>query len=997
MHSMLNLLPTIAMRIGPLDFGEPLWLIALIIFIPIVYFWKTSAVPASRGRRWTALALRSVLTLAIILALAETRITWFSKGVCVIFVIDQSESVSEKVRSAQRDQIAQIVNSKMGKDDLFAIIEFAGDSVIASLPSVKGPLPASAQTTETARTDIGRALRLALATFPTDRQKRIVLISDGLQNSGDALREARYAALRDTDIETITIDQQAGNEIMIDSISAPPRSQKDSQFGVRVIIRTDKAQKAQVTVRRNGQIIYSNKALPVVPGINPIDIPDKLSDGGFYRYEVTVIPEKKEYDTENRNNFGYGYTMVQSPGKTLVVNGSVNIDYLTPALKKNFSGVETVSPAGVPSVEAELLNYDCVILNNVNAKHLDTQQRVALQNWIKDLGGGLVMIGGDDSFGPGGYKGTELEVVSPVSMDVKRTRQQGSLAIVVVYDKSGSMGAPAGGGSKLYKMDLANEGSAQVINQLDETDIAQSGSVDTAVTWATDPRLIRMTPGNKKEMMDRIRGVRTGGGGILVKTALEAAYKLINDPTVTTMTRHVILFADADDADEQETCFELARRNFAKKPAVTLSVIGLGNEHSKDWQFLKELATYGGGRSFITDNANQLPLLFAKEAFVVRRNAWVESEDGIPPRLYDSPLLEGINGSNRVYGYVATTIKPRAATAMTCKSKDDIDPLLAHWSYGLGKVVAYTSDAQTRWGKDWIRWNAFEKFWSQTVRWASRDLSASPLVTSTTIEGNIGKVRVEAITPQGDVINDLRLEATIKSENINEPPLKIRLPQTAPGLYEGTFPAKDRNIYTVGVTGGSVSAAIASYPQEYKETNPNIPLMNSLSEVSGGSPISDFAEVFTPKPNAVRSYWPLWTLLMVLCGSSLLADIAWRRLNIADYFRPKSKGTPAPMRRAGAGETVSAFKNIKSERQQVAAVEQAAHAKKRAVPPPVDPILPVTSSQPAPIQSQTSFTGEGEVKKTDKSSPPSEGGYTSALQRAKRRAAEQIKDREDRS
>src|SRR5262249_23613277 len=155
------------------------------------------------------------------------------------------------------------------------------------------------------------------------------------------------------------------------------------------------------------------------------------------RYEVTVNPQKKErasdpdYDTETRNNFGYGYTMVQSPGKTLVVNGAnVNVDYLTPALKKNFAGVETVSPSGVPSGEAELLNYDCVILNNVNAKHLDTTQRVALQNWIKDLGGGLVIIGGDDSFGPGGYKGTELEVVSPVDMDVKRTRQQGSLAIV---------------------------------------------------------------------------------------------------------------------------------------------------------------------------------------------------------------------------------------------------------------------------------------------------------------------------------------------------------------------------------------------------------------------------------------------------------------------------------------------------------------------------------------------------------------------------------------
>ncbi len=189
--SLLLHLPTLALRAGPLDFAEPAWLWTLLIFLPLVYLWKTSRVPATSIRRWGMLLLRAVLVIAIIFSLAGTRLVWFNKGICVVFVLDQSQSVPGAARDVVRERIANEVQ-KMNKDDRFVVVEFGGDAVVGSLPSPKGPMPPPAKVADTGRTDIARALRLALAAFPPDRQKRIILFSDGNQNVGDALREVPH-------------------------------------------------------------------------------------------------------------------------------------------------------------------------------------------------------------------------------------------------------------------------------------------------------------------------------------------------------------------------------------------------------------------------------------------------------------------------------------------------------------------------------------------------------------------------------------------------------------------------------------------------------------------------------------------------------------------------------------------------------------------------------------------------------------------------------------
>lgn len=968
------------------DFSQPEYLYLLGLLIPIIYIWRTSRVPASHTRKWGSLVLRTILVLGLVLALAGTRIVWKDKGLCVAFVIDQSQSIPGQMRDDIRNKIREIVD-RMDKDDQFVIVEFGGDAVLASLPSYKGAMPEPAKVLDAGHTDIARALRLAMASFPADRQKRVVLFSDGNQNVGDSMREARIASANDVDVNTVLLRAGGEHEVMVDQVILPPRVQKDVRFAVRAVITADQAQGAKLTVSRDGKAI-SEQQVQLKAGATIFDIPDKVADGGFHEYSILIQPDGgAKADTFSANNTAYGFVRVDGPGKVLVVRGNIGAhDYISDALLDARISTDPGSPSIVPSDMRGLLGYDCVVLQNVGKQYLTPQQVDALANWVKDFGGGLVIIGGDDSFGPGGYKGTPLEAISPVDMDIKRKKHLASVALVVMLDKSGSMGMPVG---TLTKMNLANQGAVESIKLLTDADEANIAAVDTEVKWVMgSSKLLPMNSVQKAALSHETLSVVSGGGGIFAKTALAHAYDAINARGVDAMVRHVILFADTADTEQKEDCIELAIANFRKSPSVTTSVIGLGNLGDPDIEFQKQLAKVGGGRAYVTDDANNLPRIFSKEAFIASRNAFVEKKEGIVPTLRDSPLMEGFldRGVPRIYGYVGTTLKPRATLAASGVEPDD--PLIAHWIIGLGKVVAYTSDTGTRWGKDWISWDGFSKFWLQTIRWAGRSVQNQQLTTTTTIEGNEGRVEVEAIGADGKPINNQRLEARIAPPGSNDANQKVPLIQVAPGKYQGRFTPRDRGTYMVNVIDQAssnavdVSGATLSYPPEFRDLTPNASLMNRIADVTGGKVEKNLDNIWLPKPIPVTTFWPLWDILIIIALGGLLLDVAWRRLNILDWF-VQQRGAVSL---AGAGQALGALKVIRSGRSQVE--QQRETLRQRVETPPVE----TKPSAPSPQADAAVAVMEPEAPPAPAASESQPGDYRGKLLAAKRRAEQQIRD-----
>ncbi len=848
-------------------------------------------------------------------------------------------------------------------------------------------MPPPAKVADTGRTDIARALRLALASFPPDRQKRIVLFSDGNQNAGDALRESRIAAAKDVDIDVLMLAAQQGHEVMVEQLVVPPRVRKDANFVVRAIISSDTAQDAQLLISRDGTPL-DPMDVKLKVGTNVIDIPNQLSDGGYHEFQVTIVPNNRENDTFAANNSAYAFTQVEAPGRILLIRGKPELQTaLYDALRSTGSPVDAGTVNNLPGSVKDLAKYDCVILDDVNAFRLAPQQMSELERWVKEFGGGLVLVGGDDSFGPGGYKGTPLEDVSPVEMDVKREKHLASLAIVVVNDKSGSMGMPPKAGSPLEKMDLANAGSVEVLKLLQPSDYAMIGAVDTEVKWMGEPRVISMTPANKARVSRETLTVRAGGGGIYCETALLHAYELVNADNIHAMAKHVIMFADLTDSEQQENCVEMAADNF--KRGVTTSVIGMGSPHDPDAAFQQAVAKAGHGRWASTDDAMAIPRLFAKEAFLVSRKAYVENPRGIPPTLYNSPLLEGFltSGVPKVYGYVGTTLKPRASLAMHGEAADD--PLLAHWVIGLGKCVAYTSDSTPRWGRDWVSWGGYSKFWSQVVRWVSRSAQNNGLATTTVIDGADGRVIVDAADDTGKPLNDLQLKANIILPDSTAATKDVQLEQVGPGRYQGHFTASQRGTYLVSVADGksndvlSTGGGVLSYPPEYRDLQPNATLLHAVADATGGKYLSSIDQIFAPKSEPVRTFWPLWDSLLVAVTAALLADVAWRRLNIADWFRPRRSAT-LPVIAQSAGGNLSAFHNVKNSRRDVDTQRKGLRDRLEKVPTTTTPSSIPQSPEVAPAPSERMPSTSAEPAPAD--------GYTNRLMGAKQRAANQIRE-----
>ena len=988
-----TLSPILALRAGPLEFGDPVWLLGLALLVPVYYLWRTSRVPGSPVRKWVSLALRAGLVLALVFSLADTRVVWTNRGICVAFVIDQSQSVPGDSRARLRDLIkAQI--DQMTKDDQFVVVEFGGDSVLGALPSPRGDMPPPAKVEDTGHTNLARALRLAMASFPNDRQKRVVLLTDGNQNQEDALREARIAGVKDVDVDVVPILAQRGHEVMVDQVIVPPHVRKDARFLVRALVTSDAPQEVEVIVYRDGARYARIPAQQLNTGANVIDVPDMLGDGGTHQYQVTIVPRNPDADTFAANNTGYALTQVDAPGKVLLVPGKSNEPtFLYNALRSAGVPVIQTAPGALPASADELAAYDCVIMDNVNhADVANSQQLPALKKWVEDYGGGLVLIGGDDSFGPGGYTGTILEELAPVYMDVKRQKHIASLAVAVVLDKSGSMGMTIDSAGT-QKMQLANEGGVSVIKLLDDQDMAMLGACDTAVYWVDDhASVIPMTAGNKNKLISGIRSVRAGGEGIDCNTALFHSYEMVRP--ANTMTKHVIMFGDSQDCDNQEGCVAMAADMYAKY-GITTSVIGMGTPADVHAPFQKAVATAGHGRFFVTEDVNNLPKLFMKEAFLVSRQAFIEDKKGIPLTPYASPLLQGFINQGKaqlpsIYGYIGTTLKPRASLALHGKQADD--PVLAHWVIGLGKCVAFTSDSSSRWGQDWVAWDGFSKFWSQVVRWVARSAQGNGLTTTTLIDGSDGRVVVDAVDDTGKPINNLQLQASVVSPDQAAASGGVPLEQIAPGRYQGRFTANQRGTYLVAVSQNdngtpqlvSTGGGVLSYPPEYRDLQPNEALLRNLADASGGAYLSDFDGIFRQKPNPVRTFWPLWQVLLICVTAALFLDIAWRRLNVADWFRRESTG-PAVQR---TDASLGALRAIKSGRRDVDSQRSSMRKRVEAVATaqPAGPPLP----HPLPVAD--SPVGASGAAAEPAPAPQAGEGYAHRLLSAKRRAKEQIRE-----
>lgn len=879
---------------------RPEMLLLLAVILPLLLLPNFRLGAISRLRRNLSVLLQGTSALLMVVALAEPALVFPDPHLSMVVVLDASGSVSPSSRAASVQYARDVLHTASEADNV-RFVAVGEDTALVTPEEIESgnwAFTADGSTessTVALHTDLEGGLRLAGSLLGDEGRRRVVLVSDGWETQGAADEEASRLRSRGIDVQAVALTALGDQEVVAESISMQSYARVGDPIISDLRLYSTLTTTATMQILVDGQPASSRVVLLQV-GENHVSLEQKAGAEGFHRVEVQIRPATGA-DTYANNNSLYAGLVVKAAPTVLVVQERDNEGVLMAnVLRGQGMNVDLAFPAAItPRVEM-LETYDAIVLVDVSATSFTLDQQRTLQEYVRRYGRGLVAVGGPTAFGKGDYVDSVFEDVMPVSSRPAPRPQEGETALIMVLDKSSSMRdfADYDSSSLVDKFSMAIAAAQLAVDALREGDTIGLIAFDNRWEWAIQPQVIT-SQADKDRIKQEIGDIRTGNTTAIYAAVDEAAraMRALNAPT-----RHLVLLTDGMEQGFHDygPLLEGLRGD-----NIHLSTIGIGRDVSRD--FLIRLARDGMGRYYFTEQAENVPKIVFKEIDLATREAVLLGE--IQPHIAaSSPTLRGLRPQDvpQVAGYDITVPKDEAVIAMT---SDAGDPLLAHWQYGLGRVLAYTSEAGQGWGESWSDWSDFGKFWNQSVRWtmgspASKLLQPSAILTD---EGNVANalgaasgefdavtnyahIEVESLNPDNSFADLADVTAGVRS------PSGIvtgtRLLQTAPGHYEGDVAVGEPGAYEILARregAGSAEAASEtiglSVPTsaEYLHAGTNSRLLSRLN--GGAAFVKEAAQSFdlaglqgsAPEQQAL---WP-WFLAPALV--LLLVGVAVRRVD----------------------------------------------------------------------------------------------------------------------
>ncbi|MBL8066668.1 MAG: VWA domain-containing protein [Chthonomonadaceae bacterium] len=655
----------------------------------------------ARPRKRLAFVVRSVLCACLVLAMSGPQIHRINSGTATMFIIDGSDSVSESDHKEAEQYISRAMLA-LGPEDVAGVVSFGAQPVLDSVPAGRRPFTGVQSKLDRSASDLAAAIRLASATLPTNKGRRIVVLSDGNETRGDVRQSAEASLNEGIELDIVPLGSKPRQaEASVIEMRAPNESRAGQPFGVRVVLESTVQQEATIIVDRNGTVV-SRQRVQLDEGKTSYVLDQKLDGPGYYRFRATLQAQR---DSDSRNNVGSTFTAVRGKPKVLVLQSDRVPGPLVLALRSQDITVDVFGPEGVPVRPEELQNYEAVFLNDINAQFVTPNQMKILAAAARDTGIGLVMVGGENSYLPGGWYGTPVADALPVDLNIRQRKSYPSTSVLVIADASGSMGMIEDGLQKIQLAAKAAEETVKLMSPIDRVGVAGSSDGIEFVAPLQDLK-------DKDSVISQIRKLRTGGGGIYSSPSIHFADSKLR--AENSKVRHLVLLADGADVDDYGDSINVVSRMKADK--ITTSVVAIGD--GKDVPFLRALAAAGGGNFYLANKASKLPAIFTQDVAIMSRSA-IEELVFVPEMKGGEEALRGFSPSDfpALSAYCLADSRPLARVGLVSPKKD---PVLASWQYGLATTVAFMSDAQPRWASRWVGWGGFPVFWAQVARTVTR-------------------------------------------------------------------------------------------------------------------------------------------------------------------------------------------------------------------------------------------------------------------------------------
>ncbi|MDD2997928.1 MAG: VWA domain-containing protein [Candidatus Riflebacteria bacterium] len=870
-------------------FTEAHWLILL---IPIIWYVLRTPLPSRKIR-----SIRALMVICVLLALAGLQLRLPGREGVIVVVADRSLSMPS-LSDARIGETMELLKSQMPANAKLGLVSFA-DEARVEMPPTRSAFTTFSGDINQEASNLNDAINRALSLVPEDLSARIVVISDGLWSGKDPEESAFKAAGRSIPIDYRLLSRSGEDDTAITDFSVPSMLNPGESFVISAEILSPFEQQAHINLQCSGRNVadFSKK---LRRGRNSVIFRHTAPSASVARYRLSVKGESDDSVPENNQAFAVSEILGKKP---VLIISDFQGSPLHGLLKSVGQGVESRSPGGINWSIEFLAGYSAVIIENISADRLSLHGMQMLAAWVRHIGGGLFITGGKNSYGNGGYYQSPLEEILPVSLELRSEHRKMALAMMVVLDRSGSMAAPTRGDRT--KMDLANIAAASSMDLLSQHDEFGLLAVDTEahVIVPLQPLV------DKERWRDKILRVESMGGGIYVYEGISKAAEMLLSAKAG--ARHIILFADASDAEEPGRYWELLDK--LCKTGMTLSVIGLGTENDSDANLLVKIAEAGKGRIFFTREPEELPRLFAQDTFVAARSTFVEEITEVESLPASSMFADDkqLAFKSTIGAYNLCYLRPEAT--LVAKTLDENHaPLLTAWQCGLGRVVCYTGTTEGAAGGEFLRQPQSSDIFASVCGWLTLDNRqdlGEMMVTQQIIDGRWKAIIHLDPERERELFSDTPEIDVLRSFSGRSPEREtIAMSWETADSLAAELPLKGNEVIVAMVKSGPKNLRLPPvclpYASEYalQSSNAGAEKLRSIASISGGRELIDLSRAWETMPSNIQ-FRGLSGELLFLALFLFILEIAERRTAVLSLFadklrRRRGKKKSASFRRA---------------------------------------------------------------------------------------------------